>query len=214
MIGERAMSKRTMHEEWETPASVFDPLHAEFGFTLDAAALPHNAKCERYLTPDDDALCDSWSRRGPEVIWLNPPYGHKNLRNWMAKAVEESARSTIVCLVPAHTGQIWWHESVIGKYSEIRWIKGKVKFVGAASCAPFPSCLVIYRRPADPPRTAVLLAPDQIVALDELRGPGDGLYYVTQERAMAPGIADGWPAIIQPPHTKNGRLVRRKWPAP
>lgn len=31
-------------------------------------------------------------------------------------------------------------------------------------------------------------------------------YYVTQERVMAPGIADGWPEIIKAPHTKNGRL--------
>lgn len=34
-------------------------------------------------------------------------------------------------------------------------------------------------------------------------------YYETQERAMAPGIADGWPEVIKAPHTRNGRLVRR-----
>ena len=39
---------------------------------------------------------------------------------------------------------------------------------------------------------------------------GDGIYYVTQERAFAPGIADGWPKVIPAPHTKNGRLVQRK----
>lgn len=33
-------------------------------------------------------------------------------------------------------------------------------------------------------------------------------YYVTQEKAMAPGIADGWPEIIKAPHTKNGRLKK------
>lgn len=38
----------------------------------------------------------------------------------------------------------------------------------------------------------------------------DGLtiYYVTQERAFAPGIAAGWPEVIPAPHTQNGRLVR------
>lgn len=35
-------------------------------------------------------------------------------------------------------------------------------------------------------------------------------YYETQERAFAPGIADGWPEIIPAPHTKNGRLVRKE----
>ena len=47
-------------------------------------------------------------------------------------------------------------------------------------------------------------------ATAELRS-GDGTYYLTQERAMAPGIADGWPDVIPAPHTKNGRLVKRKF---
>jgi phage N-6-adenine-methyltransferase len=143
--GERAMAKRTMHEEWETPASIFDPLHAEFKFTLDAAALPHNAKCAAYITPAQNALTLSWGERG-DSIWLNPPYGYRNLDLWMGKAYRQSlVGRTVVCLVPAHTGQPWWHQWVVGKASEIRWIRGKVKFVGAASCAPFPSCIVIYR---------------------------------------------------------------------
>lgn len=35
-------------------------------------------------------------------------------------------------------------------------------------------------------------------------------FYETQERAFAPGVADGWPEVIPAPHTKNGRLVRRQ----
>ena len=38
----------------------------------------------------------------------------------------------------------------------------------------------------------------------------NGVYYVAQEIAMAPGISDGWPEIIPAPHTRNGRLVRRE----
>lgn len=140
------LAHRPMREEWGTPASIFDPLHAEFGFTLDAAALPHNAKCARYFTPDTDGLAQSWAG---EVVWLNPPYGHRNLAQWMAKAYHERERATVVCLVPAHTGQPWWHAWVAGK-AEIRWIRGKVCFLRPdgtrGSAAPFPSCIVIYRR--------------------------------------------------------------------
>ena len=50
-----------------------------------------------------------------------------------------------------------------------------------------------------------VLTEEQITEL----GRGDGIYYVCQERAFAPGIADGWPDIIPAPHTKNGRLVKR-----
>lgn len=145
MRGVRAMSQRDMREDWATPDRVFAPLHAEFRFTLDAAALPHNAKCSVFWTPEEDGLTRSWFPR----TWLNPPYGYRNLWRWMQKAYRESLRGcTVVCLVPAHTGQPWWHEWVVGKASEIRWIKGKIKFVGAASCAPFPSCIVIYRPPS------------------------------------------------------------------
>lgn len=34
-------------------------------------------------------------------------------------------------------------------------------------------------------------------------------WYQAQERAMAPGIADGWPEVIKAPHSPHGRLVRR-----
>lgn len=33
-------------------------------------------------------------------------------------------------------------------------------------------------------------------------------WYRTEERAFAPGIADGWPTIIPAPHTPHGRLIR------
>ncbi len=54
---------------WETPQAFFDALDAEFGFTLDVCALPENAKCERYFTPEADGLKQEW--RG--VCWMNPP---------------------------------------------------------------------------------------------------------------------------------------------
>ncbi len=35
-------------------------------------------------------------------------------------------------------------------------------------------------------------------------------WYETEERAMAPGCGDGWPEVIQAPHTSKARLVRRE----
>lgn len=150
------LTKRVMREEWGTPPSVFDPLNAEFHFTFDAAALPHNAKCAAYLTPETDGLRPEipWGVAGG-AVWLNPPYGHKNLLRWMRRAYEESSWGgrTVVCLVPAHTGQRWWHECVVGK-AEVRWIRGKVRFLRPdgtqGDAAPFPSCIVIYRPPNAP----------------------------------------------------------------
>jgi hypothetical protein len=33
-------------------------------------------------------------------------------------------------------------------------------------------------------------------------------FYITQERALAPGIAGDWPKIIPKPDNPNGRLVK------
>jgi len=33
-------------------------------------------------------------------------------------------------------------------------------------------------------------------------------FYITQERAMAPGIAGEWPEVIEKPDTRYGRLVK------
>ena len=136
--GVRAMSARTMREDLGTPDKVFNPLHAEFRFTVDGAAHAQNAKLPRYW---DDSLDLDWSG---ERVWLNPPYGHKNLRRWIGKAWRESQRGAlVVCLVPSNTGQVWWTEYAI-KASEIRWIRGKLRFEGAKSCAPFASVVLIF----------------------------------------------------------------------
>ena len=44
----------------ETPQYLFDRLSSVFNFTLDVCALPENAKCKDYYTPDDDGLSMPW----------------------------------------------------------------------------------------------------------------------------------------------------------
>lgn len=41
-------------DDWETPLELFNQLDAIYHFDLDVCALPHNAKCDKYYTPDDD----------------------------------------------------------------------------------------------------------------------------------------------------------------
>ena len=45
---------------WETPQEFFDKLNEEFHFDLDACAVPENAKCENYFTPEMDGLAQNW----------------------------------------------------------------------------------------------------------------------------------------------------------
>ena len=44
----------------ETPQDFFDFLNGIFRFDLDVCALPENAKCERFYTPEDDGLSQLW----------------------------------------------------------------------------------------------------------------------------------------------------------
>lgn len=122
---------------WETPQQFFDELNEEFCFDLDVCALPHNAKCERYFTPDMDGLKQEW--RG--VCWCNPPYG-RGIGKWMQKAYESN--TTVVCLVPARTDVKWFHDWVLGK-AEIRFVRGRLRFGNSKENAPFPSIVVVYR---------------------------------------------------------------------
>lgn len=45
---------------WATPQNFFDKLNEEFRFNLDPCALPENAKCDKFFTPDDDGLKQNW----------------------------------------------------------------------------------------------------------------------------------------------------------
>jgi len=127
---------------WATPQDTFDALAAEFGpFDLDVCATPENAKCPRYYTREDDGLAQPWTGR----CWMNPPYG-RTIGQWMKKAYEESQRGAlVVCLVPARTDTAWWHDYAMK--GQIRFLRGRLKFGGAANSAPFPSAVVVFANP-------------------------------------------------------------------
>lgn len=122
---------------WATPQDFFDELNKEFAFTTDVCAIPENAKCERFFSPVIDGLKQEWTG----VCWCNPPYG-REIGKWVRKAHDSSC--TVVGLLPARTDTKWFHEYILGK-AEIRFIKGRLKFGGAYTPAPFPSMVVIWR---------------------------------------------------------------------
>ena len=54
MINSGMMSSNT--DLWETPQDFFDSINKSFNFTLDVCALPENAKCEKFFSPEEDGL--------------------------------------------------------------------------------------------------------------------------------------------------------------
>ena len=66
MNNELMFSSKT--DLWATPQAFFDKLHKVFRFEVDVCALPENAKCGSYYSPDDNGLAQEW--RG--TCWMNP----------------------------------------------------------------------------------------------------------------------------------------------
>jgi len=126
---------------WETPQAFFDVLNAEFRFTLDACALPDNAKCRFFFTPQDDGLIQDW---GGHTAFVNPPYGRK-IALWVEKCYHESRKENtkVVMLIPARTDTVYFHKYIYG-IAEIRFVKGRLKFGNAQNGAPFPSMVVVF----------------------------------------------------------------------
>lgn len=135
-------SKNVNRDNWETPSEIFLPLNKEFGFTLDPCCRVETAKAARYYTRIENGLVYDW--RG-QVVFVNPPYSGDNLKQWVEKCYFESLKpkTKVVALLPVSTSSRWFHDFIYGK-AEIRFLKGRVRFVGAPYTAPFSSMIVIW----------------------------------------------------------------------
>lgn len=139
MNNELMFSSKT--DVWSTPIDFFNALDKLFNFRLDVCALPENAKCQIYFTPEVDGLKQDWTGQGN--VWMNPPYG-REISKWIEKAYLSSKQgATVVCLIPARTDTRYWHDYCVK--GEIYFVRGRLKFGNAESCAPFPSAVVCFR---------------------------------------------------------------------
>jgi phage N-6-adenine-methyltransferase len=127
-------------QDWETPQDLYDEQNRIHGFTLDACATAENTKCAEFLSPECDGLRQPWDG----VVWCNPPY--HNWGEWAEKAWKERFRGVkTVMLLPARTDTKAFHAFIHRKQGvSVEFLKGRIKFVGADSCAPFPSMIVVF----------------------------------------------------------------------
>lgn len=123
----------------ETPHDLFDALDAEFHFETDVCALPWNAKCARYFSPEVDGLRQEWTG----ACFMNPPYGTQ-IGAWLAKAWHSVHQNgaTVVCVLPSRTDAHWFHDFVM--WAERRYLRGRVRFGGSESSAPFPTLIAVF----------------------------------------------------------------------
>lgn len=125
--------------EWCTPKWLFEALNQEFNFTVDSASTHENALCERHWTKAEDGLLQSWDF---ERVFCNPPYG-RELKQWVKKA-SGIENGVAVLLIPSRTDTSYWHDYIFGKATDIRFMRGRLKFSNSKNSAPFPSAIVIF----------------------------------------------------------------------
>ena len=127
--------------EWNTPEDLYNTLNNEFNFTLDPCTNGENNKCDKFYTEKENGLTQDWSK---DIVFMNPPYG-REISQWIEKAYNESLKgSKVVCLIPSRTDTKYWHDFIFNKASEVRFIKGRLKFGDSKNSAPFPSAIVVY----------------------------------------------------------------------
>lgn len=116
--------------DWKTPKAVYQVLDAEFQFDHD----PCPPK------PLKDGLSSEWGSSN----YVNPPYG-RELPKWIEKGFNEWQKGkTVVFLIPSRTDTRWWHDFCM-KATEIRFIKGRLKFDDQENSAPFPSAIIVFK---------------------------------------------------------------------
>ncbi len=185
---------------WATPSEVFDPLNAEFGFTLDPCATAESAKCTEFYTEETNGLAADW---GAHRVFMNPPYG-REVYAWTAKARESADRGALVVgLLPASTDLEWWHRDVVRAGAEVRYIRGRVRFLTGGpyrASGFFPSVIVVWR-PKTPERDALYLIEEKLslslvrtIKGDELKGwntgpDGSDKFYLNADECREIGAA-------------------------
>ena len=116
-------------QDWRTPESIYSNLNEEFEFDFDPCP----------INPKMDGLYIEWG----QLNFCNPPY--KEISKWIQKGYEEFLNGkTVVFLIPSRTDTRWWHDYIMNA-TEMRFIKGRIRFQGATANAPFPSCIVVFK---------------------------------------------------------------------
>lgn len=127
-------------QDWCTPKNIVDLIHGFKPIQLDPCSNSSsivNAKEIYSLEDYQDGLILPWK----SLSFINCPYD-KSIAMWLSKAEFEYNTNAVesITLIPARTDTKWFHNYC----NTICFIKGRLKFLGAKSSAPFPSMLVYF----------------------------------------------------------------------
>lgn len=134
---------------WCTPDVVLERVRRVGPIGLDPCSSRDNptGATSHVWAPDGDGLEFDWldhmNAVGDGLVYVNPPYSEAAA--WAEKVASESGRGLdIVSLVAARPDSRWFFRLVWDSAAAVCFWKGRLRFVGAPSSAPFPSAVVYH----------------------------------------------------------------------
>lgn len=122
----------TGYDHCVTPEEFYKKLDQEFHFNCDPCPL-HGEQVR-------DGLACEWG----SSTYVNPPYSNSD--PWVEKAIVEMKKGkTVVMLLKADTSTKRFHDLILPNASEIRFVRGRLKFPPYGKPAPFSSMIVVFK---------------------------------------------------------------------
>ena len=118
-----------INDNWATPDALYMELDAEFHFDFDPCPL-----CTDNITPENDGLKIEWGWRN----FINPPYSRALKTAFVERAVSQARDGKLcVLLLPVSTSTKLFHDVIKPNASEIRFLRGRVKFAGITTSGEY-----------------------------------------------------------------------------
>lgn len=133
----------SVSKDWNTPIEVLNRIRQFDVIGLDPCSNEDSIvdALIEWSLPGQDGLACNWLFCG--LVYVNPPYGHQ-IMEWVRKMVNEaSCGAEIIALVPARTDAAWWQNFATQARAICFW-RGRLRFLGADSSAPFPSAVLYW----------------------------------------------------------------------
>ena len=110
-------------DDWATPPYLYEELNKEFSFNFDPCPLQNDIT-------KWDGLKQKWGTSN----FVNPPYSLKLKTAFIKKAIEQKRLGLkSVLLIPVSTSTKLFHDYIMPNKKEIRFLKGRVPFIGINS---------------------------------------------------------------------------------
>lgn len=140
-----ALNKSLMsskRDSWNTPECVLELVRKVGTIALDPCGNDDSfVGAVRTYTEIDNGLEQTWNTNCSGLIYVNPPYG-RTIGKWVERCCRAGYNEEVIALLPARTDARWFYNA--WESSALCFWRGRLRFLGAPSSAPFPSVVCYW----------------------------------------------------------------------